>query len=571
MGAANSSEAGSKSEGPPVSCEAGSKNEAPVAPVSSETRPKGETPQYSSEIQPREASIEDSAETSCNDPKEPPDQSNVDGLKADEKNESTVSDAPTCKTASRECLDTGVHLKKSLGLWNGVGMSVGIMIGSGIFVSPKTVVQYTGSVGMALIVWVATGLVSMVGALCYAELGTTIPLNGGTYVFILEAFGPLPAFLTLWSKILISRPAGRAIVVLTFANYLIQAFLPDCSSPPYYAVRLLAAALLCIIIYINCMGLKLGTKIQDALSLTKVLALIIIIVAGVHHLARGHVEHYVDPMKNTVWDAASFATAFYSTLFAYGGWSSLTYLTEELKDPYRTMPRAIAISMGIVTVIYTLTNVAYYAVLTPAEILSSSAVAVTFGNRMLGVLAWIIAFFVACSTAGNTNGSIITHSRMVHAGARNGHIPQVLALIHIKHSTPVIAVVFSGLIPLALLTADNVGGLLTYTSFTNNLTNVVSVLGLLWLRYKEPDRPRPIKVWLGFPIIYLCASVFLTVMPVVRRPAEIAVGLGVIALGVIAYYLTVYLDAKPKFLTRFMDKMQFACQILFWCMPEKCE
>nr|XP_053627373.1 large neutral amino acids transporter small subunit 2-like [Cherax quadricarinatus] len=484
MGAANSSEAGSKSEGPPVSCEAGSKNEAPVAPVSSETRPKGETPQYSSEIQPREASIEDSAETSCNDPKEPPDQSNVDGLKADEKNESTVSDAPTCKTASRECLDTGVHLKKSLGLWNGVGMSVGIMIGSGIFVSPKTVVQYTGSVGMALIVWVATGLVSMVGALCYAELGTTIPLNGGTYVFILEAFGPLPAFLTLWSKILISRPAGRAIVVLTFANYLIQAFLPDCSSPPYYAVRLLAAALLC----------------------------------------------------------------------EYEGRSSLTYLTEELKDPYRTMPRAIAISMGIVTVIYTLTNVAYYAVLTPAEILSSSAVAVTFGNRMLGVLAWIIAFFVACSTAGNTNGSIITHSRMVHAGARNGHIPQVLALIHIKHSTPVIAVVFSGLIPLALLTADNVGGLLTYTSFTNNLTNVVSVLGLLWLRYKEPDRPRPIKVWLGFPIIYLCASVFLTVMPVVRRPVEIAVGLGVIALGVIAYYLTVYLDAKPKFLTRFMGE-----------------
>ncbi|XP_045592457.2 Y+L amino acid transporter 2 [Procambarus clarkii] len=482
---------------------------------------------------------------------------------------SAGSGEPDGMTVPGKCLDTGVQLKRALGLGNGVGMIVGIVIGSGIFVSPKTVVQYTGSVGMALVVWVATGLVSIVGALCYAELGTTIPRNGANYAYIMEAFGPVPAFLALWSTIFISRPASRAIVALTFANYLLQAFIPDCSSPPYYAVRLLAAAMLCLVMYVNCMGVKRGSSVQDILAVTKVLALIIIIVAGVHHLARGHVEHYLDPMKGTVWDVSSFATAFYSTVFAYSGWNSLGTIVEELKEPTKNLPRAIAISITIVTIVYTLTNVAYYAVLTPAEILSSNAVAVTFGGRKLGVLAWIIAFFVACSTGGNINGTIIRASRLTYAGAREGHLPQFLALININHYSPVTAVIVSAMIPLVALTSDSIGNLLAYTTFTSNVRNFTAVLGLLWLRYKEPDRPRPIKVWLGFPVFYLLVTLFLTVMPAVRNPEQLLVALGFVIVGLIIYYFIIHLKMKPKCLSKFMDKVTFVCQVLLMSSPEE--
>ncbi|XP_045593137.1 Y+L amino acid transporter 2-like [Procambarus clarkii] len=541
--------------------------------------------------QPQEAALMGDSSSSSSVNHRTPDRSESEKIEATVQTEAATCGKVEGKTSFGPCLNTGVqlkrvlgnvehktdsvyfqdsdvHLKRVLGLWNGVGMIVGIMIGSGIFVSPTTVVEYTGSVGMALAVWLATGLLSMVGGLCYAELGTTIPRNGGSYVYVLEAFGPIPAFLVLWINILVAKPASQAIVSLTFANYLLQAFLPDSIPPPYVSVKLLTAAMICLVLYVNCVGVKLGTYVQDALTMTKVVALIIIIVAGALHLARGHVKHFLDPMKSTIWDVSSLATAFYSTLFAYNGWDSLTYVTEELKDPSRNLPRAIAISMSIVSVIYTLTNVAYYAVLTPAEILSSSAVAVTFGSRMLGPLAWIIAFFVACSTAGNANGNLVARSRLTFAGAREGHLPQFLTLIHISHSTPVPALILSSIVPLAAIMADNVGALLAYTSFTNNLTNLTAVLGLLWLRYKEPGRSRPIKVWLGFPIFYLVVSVLLTVFPVIRRPVEIAVAFGIIIAGLIVYFLAIHLQSTPKCFANIMEKVTRLCQLVFLCCPE---
>ncbi|XP_042222243.1 Y+L amino acid transporter 2-like [Homarus americanus] len=275
-----------------------------------------------------------------------------------------------------QCTDTGVQLKKVLGLGHGVGLIVGIIIGAGIFVSPTMVVQYTGSVGMSLTVWVATGIMSMMGAFSYAELGTMIPKNGGNYIYVLEMFGPVPAFLVLWITNIMTEPSGSAIVALTFANYALQPLFPSCS-PPYFATRLVAAALICIMAYINCLGVKLGARIQGVLTQTKVLALIVIIVAGVHHLAIGNTDHFRNPMEGTIWDVYSIATAFYYTLFTYGGWHTLNSVTEELKEPNKNLPRAIAISLTLVTLIYVLTNVAYFAVLTPAEMLSSSAVAVT--------------------------------------------------------------------------------------------------------------------------------------------------------------------------------------------------
>ncbi|XP_066982985.1 Y+L amino acid transporter 2-like [Macrobrachium rosenbergii] len=460
-----------------------------------------------------------------------------------------------------------VELKKELGLANGVGIIVGIMIGSGIFVSPGNVVRYTGSVGMSLMVWVASGLMTMFGALCYSEMGTMIPRSGGSYTYILEAFGPVPAFLTLWINLVIQSPGSRAIGMITFANYLLQPLFPNCSAVPYLAVRFVALSMLGLATYVNCAGVRFGTRLQDSLTITKTLALILVIVVGIHHLARGHVENYVDAMAGTIYNPASIATAFYSSGFAYGGWNALNSVLEELKDPYKNLPRAIAISIASVTLIYTLTNVAYFAVLTPSEVLSSNAVAVTFGNRTLGILAWVISIFVACSTYGNLNGGLMTQSRVVYAGAREGHLPRFLTLIHVHNKTPVVSLVCIVILPAIMLFVPDVGSILAYTSFTGSVVSIMSVSSLLWLRYKEPDRHRPIKVWLGFPIIYLIMCVFVAVFPIIRRPVEIGVGAFAFAVGLLVYYVALHLKIKP--IGDAMEKVMYVCQLLFLCVEEE--
>ncbi|XP_053632657.1 Y+L amino acid transporter 2 [Cherax quadricarinatus] len=477
---------------------------------------------------------------------------------------------PDEENKTEQSSNTEVKLKKVLGLWHGIGMNVGTMIGAGIFVSPYTVVRYTGSVGMALVVWTVTGLMSMMGALSYAELGTMIPRSGSKYAYILEAFGPCPAFLAVWSSSIISEPSSIALVAITFANYLLLPLFPTCMEPPYIAIRLIAAAVISGIAYIHCSGVQLGARVQTLLALCKVLALTVIIVAGVNHLAWGNTEQFLDPMRGTIWEVSSIITAFYSTIFSYSGWDSLNYVTEELADSNKDLPRAIIFSLMLVTIVYTLTNVAYYAVLTPAEIVSSNAVAVTFGSRVLGSLVWIIAAFVSCTTCGNINGNIFTHSRLVYAGARDRHLPHLLAYIQLDRCTPITAIIFVAVISLMILTVEDVGGLLTFASFTSVLVNLTAIASLIWLRYKQPDRPRPFKVWLGFPIMYLALSIVVAVMPVVKQPLEMAVSVGLILTGLLIYYISSHMKTIPHFKDA-MDKVNYMCQNLLRCAPEKAD
>ncbi|KAK7070760.1 Y+L amino acid transporter 2 [Halocaridina rubra] len=401
---------------------------------------------------------------------------------------------PTKNSSSTQDL---VAFKKELNLLDGVAFSIGCMIGSGIFVSPGSVVKYSGSIAMSLIVWVATGLMTMMGAMCYAELGTSVPKSGGSYAYVLEAFGPVPAFLLLWNTIIIGLPASYAIISMTFANYLLQPLFPDCDAPPFGAVRLTALATLWFLAFINCIGVKLGTRVQDLLTLLKLLALVIIVAVGIHHVVYGRTRNYDSFFDGTITDPTSIATAFYASSFAYAGWGNLNTISEELKNPTRNLPWAIAISVTTVTIIYALTNMAYFAVLTSEEIESSGAVAVTFGNRTLGAIAWIISLFVAISTFGAMHGKIIANSRVLYVAAREGHFPKYLALLHVNNHTPVPAIISVVLMSIPMLMAPDFISILSYTTFSKCIMSILSTGAFFWLRYKQPERPRPIKVCLS--------------------------------------------------------------------------
>ncbi|XP_026900386.1 B(0,+)-type amino acid transporter 1 isoform X1 [Acinonyx jubatus] len=431
-------------------------------------------------------------------------------------------------------------LQKEVGLLSGICIIVGTIIGSGIFISPKSVLSNTETVGPCLIIWAACGVLATLGALCFAELGTMITKSGGEYPYLMEAFGPIPAYLFSWTSLFVIKPTSFAIICLSFSEYVCAPFYSGCNPPPV-VVKCLAAAAILLITTVNSLSVRLGSYVQNVFTGAKLVIVAIIIISGLVLLAQGNTRNFENSFEGTKLSVGAISLAFYNGLWAYDGWNQLNYITEELRNPFRNLPLAIIIGIPLVTGCYILMNVSYFTVMTPTELLQSQAVAVTFGDRVLYPASWVVPLFVAFSTIGAANGTCFTAGRLVYVAGREGHMLKVLSYISVRRLTPAPAIIFYGIIATIYIIPGDINSLVNYFSFAAWLFYGLTILGLVVMRFTKKDLERPIKVPIFIPILVTLVSVFLVLAPIISEPAwEYLYCVLFILSGLIFYFLFVH-------------------------------
>jgi amino acid transporter len=426
------------------------------------------------------------------------------------------------------------RLQRQLGLWSAVAVLVGSTIGSGIFRVPSTIAGQVGTVGAMAMLWVLGGLIALFGALTLAELAALFPRSGGIYVFLREAYGPLPAFLFGWTELLVIRPSALGGIAMLFAEYL-RTFVPLGDSQ----VRIVAMAAILTLATANIFSLRFGSLVQNASTAAKAVTLLGLAVTAfvLGDYAGGS---FAQPIlwSPTTW--GGFGIALVAVMWAYDGWADLTFMAGEVRDPERNLPRALLGGTAAVVVIYLVVNAAYLYVLPSAEMPGKPLVASDAARTIFGqVGASVVAAMVMLSAFGALNGSTMTGPRIFYAMAEDGLFFRPIAAIHPRFRTPYAAI--------ALAAALGIG----YVSFRRfeELANAfilgiwpfyaLAVLAVFTLRRNRPDLHRPYRTW-GYPfvpIVFLIASVAMLLNAAVRETKSTLVGFGIILLGIPVYYV----------------------------------
>jgi basic amino acid/polyamine antiporter, APA family len=421
------------------------------------------------------------------------------------------------------------ELPRSLGLWDAASVVVGTIIGSAIFLVPAEIARSLPARGLTLLAWVVSGVLSFFGALAYAELGAMLPSTGGQYVYLRAAYGPLWAFLCGWTFFFVIQSGGIATLAVGFSIYL-GYFIPM----PVWGSRSAAVGLIALLSWINCRGVREGAAVQNLFTVLKLGGLVVLIAAAFWAPAAS-----VPAAVPVAFHAAAFGTAMIACLWAYEGWYCVSFVAGEVRNPQRNIPRALAFGTGFVVLLYTLANLAYLRILPVAEMARTSRVASTVAERTMGQKgALLVALTILFSIVGSTNGSILSTSRVYFAQARDGLFFRAAASVHPKFRTPWIAIYLQSAWAALLALTNSYELLFSFVMFGAWLFYGMTVLGVPVLRRRQPDLPRPYRMW-GYPVtplLFAATSFWLVVNTLFAAPLPSLAGVGIILSGVPVYY-----------------------------------
>ncbi|KAK9465249.1 amino acid permease-domain-containing protein [Lipomyces arxii] len=451
-------------------------------------------------------------------------------------------------TETRDGQAVPLEKQKRLGVLNGLGLVIGLQIGSGIFSSPSQVDAQAGSPGASLLVWLVAGLLAWTGAASYAELGTAIPLNGGAQAYLYHIFGPLTAFLFSWTAITVLKPGSTAIIAIVFAEYIGRLMYThvvgnvlaeeDFSSSVWFN-KVIAILAILVITGINAISTKLGTRAGDVLLVLKIAFLIGVTLIGLFVLASGNgaanfTEGWFYRSSNSL---GNYAIALYAGLWAFDGWDNLNYVAAEMKNASRDLPLVIHSAMPIVIVCYIAANIAYYAVLPTSELTKSSAIALEFGAKVFGRLGAIVfTVLVAISCFGALNAITFTSARLVYVSGKDGFLPSVFGKINKRTNTPMYALMLQAGLAVVYVVVGEFNSLLTFYGVAGYVFYFMTVLGVIVLRFRQPDLERPYKTFILMPIMFCCVALFLISRGVFSAPMEASFAALFVLAGVPIYY-----------------------------------
>lgn len=433
------------------------------------------------------------------------------------------------------------ELKRDLGLAAALSIVIGTVIGSGIFRVPQTMVANVGSVGLVFAVWIAGGVMSLAGALTYAELAAAMPGAGGEYVYLTEAYGPVWGFIYSWTQMWVAKSGSIATLATAFFEYTAH-FIPEfervwfsVGPVPVKYGQVFATVLILVLGLVNYAGVKFGGGVQVVVTIAKVGLIVIVIVAGLlyAHPAAAGVPLPAPPL------ATGFIAALVAALWAYDGWNNVGMVASEVRNPKRNLPLALILGTSLVIAIYMAANWAYFRVLTPAEVSSHKLVAAEMMQRVWGSSgAAAVSIAAMISIFAALNGSILTGSRVPYAAAADGLFFKAAARVHPVFRTPGVSILMMSGWAALLVLSGRYDQLYTYVIFSSVILYSMATAAVFVLRKKRPDLERPYRT-LGYPVIpllFLGGAAVLELSTLIHQPVESLSGIALILVGLPFYY-----------------------------------
>jgi APA family basic amino acid/polyamine antiporter len=435
------------------------------------------------------------------------------------------------------------HLDRSLGLKEATAIVIGTIIGTGIFLKSGIMAQTVGSPLIVLLAWLLGGMLSLAGALTYAELGCLFPRSGGEFVYLQEAYGRVPAFLYGWMRFVIGAPGSIAAYGVGAATFLSALFIGWTLTTRTFV----AMGFVLFFTLINCLNVAMGGRVQVILTALKVLV-IVVLIFGAFFLSHGTVHNLMTP-AGYIWQGwSAFGAAVLAALWAFDGWNNLPMASGEVKDAQRNVPRALIIGIFTVLLVYGLLNIGYFFALPFSEVLTTSSpahvsalpIATKAASVFMGSNGLIfLSIALTISALGAMHGSILVNARVPFAMAQEKIFFKALAYIHPKTASPIVAILVQGFIACLLAASGSYDQLTDYVVFWSWVFYALCGFSVFIFRKKMPNVPRAYKVpgYPVVPIIFLLVAVWLLLSALISSPREAAVGFVIILAGLPFYFL----------------------------------